>query len=302
MASTSHNPAILLKRTLSLTDPSGFMICYDSMGQTSSLLVDEVLHNISGSTDPNVTYVAFETVNKPSYATNFVHVNEIGFAKVIETVQSLLPPANQSSRIKNLIIVDSLNHIPLSHLSSFIASLVAPHITLLAIYHKDLPSDIPTHGLDNYPNAETLLQFMATSVFDIDPLLNNGTIDETELRYSLDRFHIPKGLNRSQFKVTFTNRRRSGRSLIYELVVDSKTHTYELYEDVAEEANEETPEMLQGLTTFNLSTSAKQKEAKDQVALPFLEAQSEFAGGTAIVYEYEKDDDYDEEDPYEDPF
>ncbi|KAG0672343.1 hypothetical protein C6P45_003027 [Maudiozyma exigua] len=302
MASTSHNPAILLKRTLSLADPSGFMVCYDSMAQTSSLLINEIIHNISGSSDPNITYIAFETVNKPSYATNFVDVNDIGFTKVIETVQSLLPLANQTSRSKNLIIVDSLNHIPLSHLSSFITSLVAPHITLLSTYHKDLLSNIPTHSLDNYPNAETLLQFMATSIFDIDPLLNNSTLDETELRYSLDKFHIPKGLNRSQFKITFTNRRRSGRSLIHDLVVDAKKHTYDLYEDVAEEATEETPEMLQGLTTFNLSTSAKQKEAKDQVALPFLEAQSEFAGGTAIVYEYEKDDDYDEEDPYEDPF
>ena len=44
-----------------------------------------------------------------------------------------------------------------------------------------------------------------------------------------------------------------------------------------------------------------QKAARENVALPFLEAQSFNAGG-AIVYEYEKDDDYDEEDPYEDPF
>ncbi|SMN22723.1 similar to Saccharomyces cerevisiae YHR187W IKI1 Subunit of Elongator complex, which is required for modification of wobble nucleosides in tRNA [Maudiozyma saulgeensis] len=301
MASSSHNPSILFKRTLSLADPSGFMLCYDSISQTSYPVINEVMHSISGSTDHNITYIAFETLNKPSFATNFIDVNEIGFAKVIDRVQSLLPSATATVRSKNLVVVDSLNHIALPHLSSFISSLISPHVTLLATYHKDLPEASTKVGFDNYPNAETLLQFMATSIFDIDPLIPS-TLDSTELRESIEKFHIPRGLNRLQFKVNFTNRRRSGRSLLYELLVDTVAHTYEVFEDNTNENQEETPEMLQDLTTFNLSTSAKQKEAKDQVALPFLEAQSEFAGGTAIVYEYEKDDDYDEEDPYEDPF
>ncbi|CAB4256207.1 similar to Saccharomyces cerevisiae YHR187W IKI1 Subunit of Elongator complex, which is required for modification of wobble nucleosides in tRNA [Maudiozyma barnettii] len=301
MASSSHNPAILFRRTLSLADSSGFVLCYDSISQTSHAVVNEVVHNISGTMDSNIIYIAFETLNRPSFATNFIDVNEIGFSKAIETVQSLLPSTTPNVRSKNLVVVDSLNHIALPDLPSFISSLVAPHVTLLATYHKDLPEGSPKIGLDNYPTAETLLQFMATSIFDIEPLLPSA-LDATELRESIEKFHIPRGLNKLQFKVNFTNRRRSGRSLIYELLVDTQTHTYEVFQHNEDENQEETPEMLQDLTTFNLSTSAKQKEAKDQVALPFLEAQSEFAGGTAIVYEYEKDDDYDEEDPYEDPY
>ena len=61
--------------------------------------------------------------------------------------------------------------------------------------------------------------------------------------------------------------------------------------------------MLEGLTNFNLTTTKKQQIAREQVELPYMEAQESLgASGGAIVYEFEKDDDYDEEDPYEDPF
>lgn len=301
MASSSHNPCILLKRTLSLADPSAFILNCDSISQTSHYLVNEVVHNISTQATPTIIYIAFENLNRPTYATHFIDVNEVGIAKVADTVGALLPTGGSPTREKNLVIVDSLNHIALSNLGSFVSSLVNPHCTLLATLHKDLPEQQASRECDNYPSAETLLQYMATSILDIDPCLPPN-MDEEELRSSLDKFHIPKSLNNPTFKVTFTNKRRSGRSVIHTLIVDTVKHSYELASNIAEESELETPEMLQGLTTFNLSTSAKQKEAKDQVALPFLEAQSEFAGGTAIVYEYEKDDDYDEEDPYEDPF
>ena len=283
-----------------MADPSAFILGYDSISQTSHYLVNEVVHNISAQSEPTIIYIAFENVNRPKYATHFIDVNEVGLGKVADTVKALLPANGSPTREKNLVVVDSLNHIALSNLGAFISSLVNPHCTLLATLHKDLPEN-PAKGCDNYPSAETLLQYMATSIIDIDPCLPSN-LDDEELRSSLDKFHIPRALNNPTFKVRFTNKRRSGRSVTHNLIVDTNKHTYEQASDVTEENGLETPEMLQDLTTFNLSTSAKQKEAKDQVALPFLEAQSEFAGGTAIVYEYEKDDDYDEEDPYEDPF
>lgn len=300
MSNSLHNPSILLKRTLSLTEPSSFILCMDSVVQTSHRLVHEVLDHITGSGEPNIIYISFEGANIMDYATTYIDVNQIGFAKVVEAVQSLLPDPKSPSKGKNLIIVDSLNHISKLHIAQFISSIAATNCTLLATFHKDLPENYQ-NTLDNYPSSETLLQFMATSIFDIEPILPK-TINDEDLRFNIDRFHIPRGLNNPKFEVTFTNRRRSGRSLTYKMTIDTKTHSYELSNEEPEENELETPEMLQGLATFNLSTSTKQKEAKDQVALPFLEAQSFAPGSTAIVYEYEKDDDYDEEDPYEDPF
>ena len=64
-------------------------------------------------------------------------------------------------------------------------------------------------------------------------------------------------------------------------------------------------ELLNNLTTFNLSTTREQRVAKERVELPFIEAQKNIgsiAGST--VYEFDKDDDYDDDDvdnPYEDP-
>ena len=99
-----------------------------------------------------------------------------------------------------------------------------------------------------------------------------------------------------------TNRRKSGKALVYQYIVDTNTHEYTVFKPLTEETVEDEL-LLKDLTTFNLTTSTKQKLAREQVELPFMEAQTELGKyGGAIVYEFEKDDDYDEEDPYEDPF
>lgn len=318
MASTSHNPGILLKRILSLKEHSTLCLCLDSIAQTAEFLIDEFIHNLRATTSNDtleITYISFETLNKPDYATTFIDVNITGVQNVAKQLEDNGPQK------RRLVIVDSLNHIAAPHLTQFITSIASQHSTLLAVYHKDIPEQatLPHTHLqghnyaENYPSARTLLQFVATTILDIEPTYNNNNnkgIDEETLLLSLDRLSIPRGLNTPRFIVKFINRRRSGRSVHYVLEVDTEAHTYTQVTRGDKEDSDangegtqgrETPEMLQHLTTFKLGTTARQKEAKDQVALPFLEAQSFNVGG-AIVYEYEKDDDYDEEDPYEDPF
>lgn len=328
MASTSHNPGLLLKRILSLKEHSTLCLCLDSIAQTAEFLIDEFIYNLRATTSNDtleITYISFETLNKPAYATNFIDVNITGLQNVAKQLED-----NRPQR-RRLVIVDSLNHIAAPHLTQFITSIASQHSTLLAVYHKDIPEQatLPhTHlqgynYVENYPSAKTLLQFVATTILDIEPIHNDnngssnndtgyprGGIDEETLLFNLDKLSIPRGLNTPKFIVKFINRRRSGRSVHYVLEVDTEKHDYipviKGGKDDSEANGEgtqgrETPEMLQHLTTFKLGTTARQKEAKDQVALPFLEAQSFNVGG-AIVYEYEKDDAYDEEDPYEDPF
>jgi len=150
--------------------------------------------------------------------------------------------------------------------------------------------------------------YIASTILEVEPLLNQS-IDNENLQQSVLRlnFTINAQLNSDAFKLILTNRRKSGRSLIYKFSIHSKSHTYEVFNEassaeVAEE-EEEVEEMLRNLTTFNLTTSSKQKLAREQVELPFMQAQETLgSSGGAIVYEFEKDDDYDEEDPYEDPF
>lgn len=309
MASSSHNPVILLKRILSLTESSPFILCLDSIAQTSYKLIQEFVHQSkSKGNEYPIVYISFETVNKPSYCTQFIDATQMDFVHLVKQIISYLPAATATQAKKHMVIIDSLNYISTEYITRFLSEIASPHCTMVATYHKDIKDENRTVIPDwnnNYPDKLTLLQFMATTIVDIDVVLT-GTLDTEEVSELLNEFRIPRGLNNDIFQLRLVNKRKSGRSLEYDFIVNSNTHEYELLLNTKQEEESssnglETPEMLQGLTTFNLGTSNKQKLAKDQVALPFLEAQS-FGQGGAIVYEYEKDDDYDEEDPYEDPF
>ncbi|CAR27837.1 ZYRO0D07722p [Zygosaccharomyces rouxii] len=302
MSGSNSNATILLKRVLSLNEFSPLLLCIDSIAQTASYLLDEILYNASKNGQVSVIYVSFESVNCPSYATKFIDVESVGLAKLSQTISSYLPSSSPtSSGPKSVVVVDSMNHIPKNQVAQFMASIGSKHATVLGVYHKDMP-EIADPSLEHYPPTLSLLYFMATTVLEVNPILNKE-LDEEELKEELVKYLVPRGLNNSRFQLTLTNRRKSGRSLVHDFYVDTNTHSYEVVKETQEADNDdgENPEALQDLTTFNLSTSAKQRMAKDQVALPFLEAQS-FNTGGAIVYQFEKDDDFDEEDPYEDPF
>ncbi|EJS43361.1 iki1p [Saccharomyces arboricola H-6] len=309
MASSSHNPVILLKRVFSLTENSPLILCLDSMAQTSYRVVEEFMYQSKKKGNEwSIVYISFETVNKPSWCTQFIDATQMDFVHLMRQITSYLPAASATQAKKHMVVIDSLNYIATEHITRFLSEIASPHCTMIATYHKDITDDdhaVIPGGSSNYPDKLTLLQFMATTILDIDLTLT-GDLDIEEVNELLNEFRIPRGLNNDVFQLRFVNKRKSGRSLEYDLMIDSNNHEYNLLLNTEQEEQEsgnglETPEMLQGLTTFNLGTSNKQKLAKDQVALPFLEAQS-FGQGGAIVYQYEKDDDYDEEDPYEDPF
>lgn len=294
MASTSHNPSILLRRVLSLKEGSPFILCVDSIGRSASSIIEEVARELAGNT--TIVYVSYETNNKPDFATHFVE-GTLSESRLLTTVQSYLP--SQATH-KHLVVIDSLNSIPSSKVSQFVSSMVSPSVTLLGVYHKHQPESRPP-SMDNYPSSLQLLQFMATSILECQPLTADAAAEE-ELDSQIRALTIPRGLNSHIFKLIFTNRRKSGRALTHAFQFDSRTHSYTVLPDKNETGDDaDASDTFEGLTTFNLSTSTKQRAARENVALPFLEAQSFNAGG-AIVYEYEKDDDYDEEDPYEDPF
>lgn len=185
-------------------------------------------------------------------------------------------------------------------MASFMASLAHPSALIYGTFHTTIPEESPKNG---YPSSLRLLQFMASSIFDISPLY--GELEEERMALQMSRLNIPILLcNRAQYKVVLTNRRKSGRALIYSFKADSEMHVFEPLKQNETKQTAES-ELLKDLTTFNLTTSSHQKRAKDQVDLPFFEAKTAGEAGAmggAIVYEFEKDDDYDEEDPYEDPF
>ncbi|SCU86559.1 LANO_0C08416g1_1 [Lachancea nothofagi CBS 11611] len=299
MASTSHNPSILLRRVLALKESSPFVLVVDSIGRTGHCVLEEVARETDEST--TIVYVSFESTRKPDYATYFLEGTK-SESKLLSTIQSFLPTPEQAktSKFKFLVMIDCVNFVAGPSIMNLVAQLASPTVALLAVFHKHQP-EFRSPELENYPSSLDLLQFMATSILEVQPLANDYG-SEQEHESQLQKLEIPRGLNSHRYKLILTNRRKSGRALTYTFQCDTQAHTFALIQEKnVQDGAQEDPEMFEGLTTFNLNTSNKQKVAKEQVALPFLEAQT-FNTGGAIVYEFEKDDDYDEEDPFEDPF
>lgn len=285
----SQNSVVLLNRLLSLKESSPFLLVLDSLAQTSHYFIQEVAHKFSN----NIIYLSFETLNKPKYANEFLDCSVIPQQEIIDFVQK----KTGGVTTKSLVIIDSLNYIENKKLTEFITSLILPNITILGVFHTHVPQPASI----NYPSSISLLNYVASSIFELEP---KKLDDEEAVDNKLNKLQFPVNLNLNSpvFKLILTNRRKSGRSLTYQFIINTENHTYEPFKENTEEV-EEDESLLKDLTTFNLTTNSKQKLAREQVELPFMQAQEALgSAGGAIVYEFEKDDDYDEEDPYEDPF
>ncbi|KAM9934489.1 hypothetical protein OXX80_005916 [Metschnikowia pulcherrima] len=288
----SHPSLVLLNRHLAIKENSPFTLIIDSLSQSACHLLREFAHRCNGS----VVYLSYETTVKPSYATSFMDCSRAGQKEIQEFVHAA--SNGHSTLSKTLVIIDSLNYLDDGTHASFVSAIVQPSLSIVACYHSNVPS---AHS-SGYPSPLKLLSYVASSIFEVMPL-EDGDPEEMAGKMSSFQFPTNRGLNSEKFKLAFTNRRKSGKSSTNAFIVDTNLHTYEIYRPRKDEENQEDEELLKDLTTFNLTTSSKQKLAREQVELPFMEAQTELGKfGGAIVYEFEKDDDYDEEDPYEDPF
>lgn len=286
----SQLAVVLLKRQLALKENAYFCLILDSLRQSSHYLVQEFVHNSLG----NVIYLSYESISKPDYATEYLDCS----LALLQQIQAFLKEKASTSALKTLVVVDSLNYIPDDQIVQFISSIVLPTTTIVGTYH----TNVPQVAKSGYPGAQLLLLYIAQAIFEVEPVKIE---DEEYVENKLAQFQFPisEKLNTPTFRLNLINRRKLGKSLTYNYIVDSEKHEYEVYKPQEETIDEEDEAVLKGLTTFNLTTNDKQKLAREQVELPYLEAQTEMGKmGGAIVYEFEKDDDYDEEDPYEDPF
>lgn len=286
---TSKNSTVLLNRHLSLKDVSPLALIVDSLAQSAHYLIQEYIHK----SEAPVILLSYECSVKPSWATSFLDCSRASDSQIKEFVLE-----NSKTTLKSLVIIDSLNYVPLEKITRFVSELMLPNNTTLGIFHSNCPQ---AHS-QNYPAALYLLSFIALSTLHVESLKIE---DEEERENSINRLILPanSNLNLPNFRLAFTSKRKSGKSLLHHFLVNLELHEYETLKQTAENHSPEEKELFENLTTFNLNTSDKQKIAKEQVELPFMEAQAELGKmGGAIVYQFEKDDDYDEEDPYEDPF
>lgn len=333
MSLATHNSTVLLKRAFSLKENTPLILTLDTILQTASAsILSEFKQN---NQSLNVVYLGFDNaINKPLYCDFlvkcFAFIDGSGktfedkYGKLIELVNSKC-----DNNKHNLIIVDNINYIENEYILNFVNSLNNTqddmisssaeennnsNRTLLTVYHKDNVDfekyqEISSSNLaiSLFPTTLQLLTSSANIILDINPVITDNKFvdDEEDVDEHLSKFHIPRGFNNSSnYQLELTHKRKSGRVTTFKFIMDSEKHEYI---DNTKVVKVENPfgnndiSEFDGMTTFNLKSTEKQKQAKDNVELPFMEAQ-QFSSGGAIVYEFEKDDDYDEEDPYEDPF
>lgn len=283
---------VLLQRHLALKENSPFTLILDSLGQSAIYLLREFVHHSSGP----VVFLSYETATKPPNVSAFLDCSDLSPREIAQFVEPVVSSASVAK--KPLVIIDSLNYISADALTQLISTLALPKATVVACYHKNVPEPFST----GYPSAAVVLKYISQAIFEVSPAKVPDE-EEYQNQVNLLLFLPGKGLNLHVFRLNLVNRRKLGKSLLYDYIVDCKSHQYTQYVPEEPVAAASEHDLLKELTTFNLSTNAKQRFAREKVDLPFMEAQVEIGKmGGAIVYEFEKDDDYDEEDPYEDPF
>lgn len=303
MSGSVASPTVLLNRIFTLRESCSFLLASDTFIQSASFLTSELVSKARQSNpELAIIYLSFETVNVPSYICNgkdtFVDLLDKDFGPILNKIFSHHAPTEK----RKLVIVDSFNYITKKELIPFLKMIMNPSNVVYGVYHQDLSL---ASSETSAPSAYSYLHFLSSCVFDIKPLDFDDT-DSFYFKVLTNGSSFPVDVRKTQqtkFYIDLTYRRKSGRSLDYRFTIDTLRHEYEnIAASVATTAPED-ESLLKDLTTFNLGTTKKQREQRDKVDLPFLEAQKSLGSvGGSIVYEFEKDDDYDEEDPFEDPF
>ncbi|KAJ3309388.1 hypothetical protein HDV04_006175 [Boothiomyces sp. JEL0838] len=155
------------------------------------------------------------------------------------------------------ILVDSINNILYLHGIDFLADLFSLDIQVIAVYHSDL--DLPYNSRINY-----------LAVLD----------SMVQLKISLSK----------QITVSLRKKTRT--------IVETDDYTFDGEIKLVPKETEKTKEKkvdVEGIASFNLSLTDKEREKKDGLVMPYIEAQQ-----GVINYYHEQEDDFDSEDPDED--
>lgn len=228
------------------------------------------------------------------------------------------------------------------HLSPFLSSLlVSPQISLLATYHTDIPLPSHSAS-PYTPSPLTTLLYLATAILTVSSLSHtlaqkrarDKSLQEPVFGLHEGREGVLVGLKKGEeggIVVNMEIRRRSGRGVVENFVLlpppssASASNTpsvkpaklsilsdfillddHPLYASVPSSSNTEDKEGEQGEedmeTTFNLGLSDKQKRDRENVVLPYFDAQRDGGRegpgeGGRILYDMGEEDreDFDDE-------
>ncbi|EEP78689.1 predicted protein [Uncinocarpus reesii 1704] len=289
----AHN-LLLLSSLLNLRDTtSPLTLVLDSLEQPATPLLKEYIRRAKLSKS-HITFVSFETFARPEGVDSFISAIRKNPNDVAKEVVSSFPPCANKL-----------------------------HISLIVVYHQDIP--VSGTSRPYTPTLHSLLTYLATTIFTVHSLPHVLArkaaadksmvtpvfgLDEEREGIILGRQDSGKNLgNHDGIVLEMEHRRKSGRGIAewYFLPfpafyargsareVASLLDDHPLYKREEELGPGETEE--EPVSTFELGLTERQRRDRENVVLPYFDAQKgEGPGeGGRILYEMGEEDDFDEE-------
>ncbi|KJZ71859.1 hypothetical protein HIM_08704 [Hirsutella minnesotensis 3608] len=328
----SHS-LLLLQKILNLRDAaSPLTLVLDSLEQTASSLLSELYARAKVS-KTKVIYVSFATAKKPRGA----HVLVKAAGRDLRTVRSELvahypsfrpTQAKEKPSQRAAVIIDSLNSLATADsrsLAAFLSSILTPAVSIVAVYHTDVPIVLPKAVTDYEPPPLTVLSHLATAVLRLSSLhheverqkARDRALQEPEWGLREEREGILVGLRPGTSAehgravvVDMELRRRSGRTVPEKFILSPcdpradnpgpgrlcllTDHPMFSKAGAGDEAGEDGGEPE---STFNLGLTEKQRKDREGVVLPYFDAQTDIGAGEGgrILYDMGREDDFDDE-------
>ncbi|KAG5952703.1 hypothetical protein E4U57_005893 [Claviceps arundinis] len=329
--SRSHS-LLLLQKLLNLRDAaSPLTLILDSLEQPAQPVLEEFVTRAKIA-KTKVILLSFATVAKPTDVDVLVKAAGRDLRVVMKELVAHYPVATaaQKPSQRAVVIVDSLNHLASSAASampSFLSGIVTPAISVVSIYHTDVPVVLPRSSNEYEPHPFTMLSHLATAILRLSSLsqeidrqgARNRAVQEPEWGLKEHREGVIKGLAsksaRSNVVIDMELRRRSGRTVTEKFILQrgegtaahgsAKSGTGKLIlltdhdmfkapdaNGTGEGEGEEGPE-----STFDLGLTEKQRRDREGIVLPYFDAQTDIGAGEGgrILYEMGREDDFDDE-------
>ncbi|GKT58688.1 elongator complex protein 5 [Colletotrichum tofieldiae] len=336
--SRSHS-LLLFQKLLNLRDSaSPLTLVLDSLEQSAAPVLREFVSRAKVA-KAKVILLSFATLKRPRDVDVVVRARGKNLKALRGEILSHYPKidpaaAKGASSQKTVVLLDSLNELATAApqiVPTFLSSIIMPTVSLVAVYHTDVPIVLPRSVSEYEPHPLTVLTHLATSILRLSGLrqeierqrARNRSLQEPEWGLGEGREGVLIGLKGDTKSedyhgvvVEMEIRRRSGRAMAEKFVVlpqvgHSATATSAKGSKVfllsehpmfaAPEASgatdagggeDEEPE-----STFNLGLTEKQRRDREGIVLPYFDAQTDIGAGEGgrILYEMGREDDFDDE-------
>ncbi|WYZ38738.1 hypothetical protein EsH8_III_000652 [Colletotrichum jinshuiense] len=337
--SRSHS-LLLFQKLLNLRDStSPLNLVLDSLEQSAAPVLREFVSRAKVA-KAKVILLSFTTLKRPRDVDVVIKARGKNMKALRAEIISHYPKIdtaaakNASSSQKTIVLLDSLNELATAApqiVPTFLSSIIMPAVSLVAVYHTDVPLVLPRTVSEYEPHPLTVLSHLATSILRLSSLrqeierqrARNRSLQEPEWGLGEGREGVLIGLKGDTKSddyhgvvVEMEIRRRSGRAMAEKFVIlpvagqaataaSSKAskifllseHPMFAAPDGSGQTNggdgdDEEPE-----STFNLGLTEKQRRDREGIVLPYFDAQTDIGAGEGgrILYEMGREDDFDDE-------